>query len=471
MLDMISEAQYLAQGDDGVFQSLETSLTQSFIELFGRDDAPLPDKIESVGETRRLIEDLGDFKAIEGAPITPDKLNPPLLRHVFSLLKLAALTPVSRIDSDDKSAEQVNDNILIKFSTLSAMVDKASYKAEDAKFKLFTGLPWSQCTDPPNGKKAIFIQSENKADQSHEDLPLAVCDALKKFVNLDNLRRVEASLLDRQLSPLLQMRATSTKHSVQTASALLRRISEVQSQPQNDNCDAQSLETKLIECFLRLFWPAGKLAPPGNVCISDSRKSIDCLLEFRLIEEKLKRFGKLIAPLLRHIYALLDLTKMSPVKEDTSEYQGIVVYFKKSYGDQYRILRNGLRPDNCTKGTPGISFTDTTKRATGDCLAGSGQKAFLLLCEVELGKECGPSDCNNSAGDGNHRIVENPNGIKYQSWRDGEFVHELKGAKLPDFRLRSPSGSPEPEPTPSKKYVITDPAQIRQRYLFHFMFN
>jgi hypothetical protein len=93
MLDMISEAQYLAQGDDGVFQSLETSLTQSFIELFGRDDAPLPDKIESVGETRRLIEDLGDFKAIEGAPITPDKLNPPLLRHVFSLLKLAALTP------------------------------------------------------------------------------------------------------------------------------------------------------------------------------------------------------------------------------------------------------------------------------------------------------------------------------------------------------------------------------------------
>jgi hypothetical protein len=94
-----------------------------------------------------------------------------------------------------------------------------------------------------------------------------------------------------------------------------------------------------------------------------------------------------------------------------------------------------------------------------------------LLCEVELGKECGPSDCNNSAGDGNHRIVENPNGIKYQSWRDGEFVHELKGTKLPDFRLRSPSGSPEPEPTPSKKYVITDPAQIRQQYLFHFMFN
>jgi hypothetical protein len=182
----------------------------------------------------------------------------------------------------------------------------------EAKFKLFTGLPWSQRTDPPKSKKAIFIQFENKADESHEDLPLAVCDSLKKLVNLDNLRLVEASLVDRQLSPLLQKRATSTKHSVQTASALLRRIPEVQSQPQNDNCDVQHLETRLIECFLGLFWPAGKLTPTGNAWISGSRKSIDGLLEFRLIEEKLKKFGKLTAPLLRHIYALLDLTKMSP---------------------------------------------------------------------------------------------------------------------------------------------------------------
>jgi hypothetical protein len=147
----------------------------------------------------------------------------------------------------------------------------------EAKFKLFTGLPWSQCTDPPNSKKATFIQFENKADQSHEDLPLAVCDALKKLVNLDNLRRVEASLLDRQLSPLLQMRATSTKHSVQTASALLRKISEVQSQPQNDNCDAQSLETKLIECFLRLIWPAFKLAPLATYAsVIHANQSIVC---------------------------------------------------------------------------------------------------------------------------------------------------------------------------------------------------
>jgi hypothetical protein len=99
---------------------------------------------------------------------------------------------------------------------------------------------------------------------------------------------------------------------VQTASALLRRIPEVQSQPQNDNCDVQHLETRLIECFLGLFWPAGKLTPTGNAWISGSRKSIDGLLEFRLIEEKLKKFGKLTAPLLRYIYALLDLTKMSP---------------------------------------------------------------------------------------------------------------------------------------------------------------
>jgi hypothetical protein len=93
MLNMISEVQNRTQGDDYATQSLATSLTQCFIGLFGRDDAPLPDKIKSVGEIRRLIEDLGDFKALEGATTPPGKLNPPLLRHIFSLLRLAALIP------------------------------------------------------------------------------------------------------------------------------------------------------------------------------------------------------------------------------------------------------------------------------------------------------------------------------------------------------------------------------------------
>jgi hypothetical protein len=216
--------------------------------------------------------------------------------------------------------EKTNYYTLIRRTSLSRRLHcsrSENGRLEDAfatfekNFELSTGLPWSQRSNPPKDKKAIFIKFENEADQSHEDLPSAVCDALKKLVNLDNLPLVEASLLDRQFSPLLQKRATSTKHSVQTACALLRRISEVQNQPQDYNNGAQGLATRLIECFLGLFWPAGKVVPIGNAWISDSCKSINCLLEFRSIEEKLKRPGKLRAPLLRQIYALLQLTKMS----------------------------------------------------------------------------------------------------------------------------------------------------------------
>lgn len=106
------------------------------------------------------------------------------------------------------------------------------------------------------------------------------------------------------------------------------------------------------------------------------------------------------------------------------------------------ILRNGLHHCSRANGALGISLTD-------------------------LGRQCGLSDCNNSAKDGNHRIAKIPNGIKYQLWCDANPIHdELKGVKLPDLRPEPPSEGPEPELTPSEKYVIMDPAQIRQRYLF-----
>jgi hypothetical protein len=97
MIDRISEAQSRAQGDGGTNQSLATSLTQCFIELFGRDNAPLPDKIKPVSDTIRLMKDSRDFKAIEAAKTTPGKLDQPVLRHVFSLLRLAALTPCTSL--------------------------------------------------------------------------------------------------------------------------------------------------------------------------------------------------------------------------------------------------------------------------------------------------------------------------------------------------------------------------------------
>jgi hypothetical protein len=110
-----------------------------------------------------------------------------------------------------------------------------AFATVEKNFELSTGLPWSQRTNLPKYKKAIFINFENEADQSHEDLLSAVCETCE-FRQLAPRR---SFLLHRQLSPLLQKKATSTQHSVHTACALLRRISEVQNQPQDySNCRA-----------------------------------------------------------------------------------------------------------------------------------------------------------------------------------------------------------------------------------------
>jgi hypothetical protein len=66
-------------------------------------------------------------------------------------------------------------------------------------------------------------------------------------------------------------------------------------------------------------------------------------------------------------------------------------------------------------------------------------------------------------------MTEIPKGMSYRSWRDGSFMHaRFEGVKIPDFR---PDGIPETGATRAKKYIIMDPAQIRQRYLFQFKLN
>lgn len=89
----------------------------------------------------------------------------------------------------------------------------------------------------------------------------------------------------------------------------------------------------------------------------------------------------------------------------------------------------------------------------------------MLLCEVELGSSGGA--WLNIRGPANSYIHD---GLTHQTWCDAASVHSnLRGVKIPQVipgRTRQSQHE-----VFCKEYVIMDPAQIRQRYLFHFRLN
>lgn len=96
----------------------------------------------------------------------------------------------------------------------------------------------------------------------------------------------------------------------------------------------------------------------------------------------------------------------------------------------------------------------------------SGKYGSVLLCEVELGKtsQRGLNGIN-SAVHGDCCINEITNGVSHMPWCDATFTDPaLKGVKIPGGRPRQTSDTTET----SKEYLIMDPAQICQRYLFYF---
>ena len=120
------------------------------------------------------------------------------------------------------------------------------------------------------------------------------------------------------------------------------------------------------------------------------------------------------------------------------------------------ILRHGLRIGP----TRGIFFADQARKSIGFCRAQSGEDAFVLLCEVELGRQ----SAWKSHGVGVEQTCDSyiVKGQTHKVWHDAGCVHpDLKGVKIPDV-----SSNQIPQ-RPAKEYVILNRAQIRQRYIFH----
>jgi poly [ADP-ribose] polymerase len=108
------------------------------------------------------------------------------------------------------------------------------------------------------------------------------------------------------------------------------------------------------------------------------------------------------------------------------------------------ILSQGLRSQH------GIFFAEISTKSAGYCRALG--EALMLLCEVELGKSSSLST--------EHRGCD-----FYQTWCDAGDIHpDFKGTQVPDLDAKKTSMSSQ---LYHSEYVVHNPAQIRQRYLFH----
>ncbi|CAI7604453.1 unnamed protein product [Penicillium glandicola] len=123
------------------------------------------------------------------------------------------------------------------------------------------------------------------------------------------------------------------------------------------------------------------------------------------------------------------------------------------------ILTQGLRGDGIVSANgkhfvSGVYFADMSTKSAGYC--GQRGEALMLLCEVELG--------TSSAGISAHHV----GGTVHKKWRDAGYIHpDFKGSQVPDVHAGIVTADDPSSGLYHSEYVIQNPAQIRQRYLFH----
>lgn len=118
----------------------------------------------------------------------------------------------------------------------------------------------------------------------------------------------------------------------------------------------------------------------------------------------------------------------------------------------------------------GIYFADMSGKAARYC-GGPLSQAFMLLCEVEIGKDpLNVQDCDRNAAttlklQGRVGVVAHGRS-NHNGWMSAKSVHRrLDGVRMPDV---SKGREHRPANTLAyNEYVVYDPAQIQQRYLFH----
>lgn len=137
------------------------------------------------------------------------------------------------------------------------------------------------------------------------------------------------------------------------------------------------------------------------------------------------------------------------------------------------ILGQGFRgsvpsPHAPGGGHQGFFFADFAGKSVGYCRSNSGQKALMLLCEVELGKSHSPTldpgYLPQRLWSGSRHISAFiPGNTSFTRWKDAKHIHQdFEGVLVPDMACSRQNVTASLR---HNEYVVFDPTQIRQRYL------
>ncbi|KAF3396362.1 hypothetical protein F1880_006806 [Penicillium rolfsii] len=285
----------------------------------------------------------------------------------------------------------------------------------------------------------------------------------------------------------------------------------------------------LKECYFGLLGIAGRsfseLPATDPDWLRREREDVHLLLKLRIAVNRASRFyNNTIAPRVQQAFQTLGLAEIKKVRKGSQEYKGLYDYLYSSVGSlhtaQYKevisifrierrgeseryhkwrsansdkigqrcllwhgsgcekfigILSQGLRVGLVEKSAggmfgAGIYFADMSGKAARYC-RGPSNMALMLLCEVEIGHDplirdnCDCSAVSTLHAEGKIAVMAHGRS-NHTGWKNAKIIHRrLDGIYMPDVKLPR-------EHRPSKtlaynEYVVYNPAQIQQRYLFH----
>lgn len=119
----------------------------------------------------------------------------------------------------------------------------------------------------------------------------------------------------------------------------------------------------------------------------------------------------------------------------------------------------------------GIYFADMAGKTVWFCGIPRGKMALVLLCEVEVGTVDIQLEANYNIDVGikvsdRYAAVSGLGYVSHKKWCDAGCVHpDLKGVLMPDVD----AGKTQKDGFAGlghNEFVVYDPAQVRQRYLF-----
>lgn len=139
------------------------------------------------------------------------------------------------------------------------------------------------------------------------------------------------------------------------------------------------------------------------------------------------------------------------------------------------ILSQGLRVDLFERSAggmfgAGIYFADMSGKAARYCHS-STNMALMILCEVEIGhdplvlQDCERNAASTLRAEGKVAVMAHGRS-SHTGWTNAKMVHRrLNGIWMPDVKL--PREYRDSKTLAYNEYVVYNPAQIQQRYLFH----